>query len=241
MQVIILAGGKGTRMKGNVPKCAVSLKNKPMIGYLFETLKKMKIEDIFVVVGYQKDVMIKVMKDECRVDFVCIEQKDQLGTGHAVMCCKEQMYHLTGDTLILLGDIPLISEKILNDFISYHQTNKNDLTILTTIMNDPTGYGRILKEGNKIIQIVEETEANYAEKQIKEVNTGIYCIDNTALFDNIDKIKNDNLKQEYYLTDLIEIMADKYHIEDYLVEDNYCIQGINDLDTLEKMEKKMEE
>lgn len=241
MQAIILAGGKGTRMKRNIPKCAVSLKNKPMIWYLFETLKKIKIENIFVVVGYQKDVMIKVIKDECSVDFVYIEQNEQLGTGHAVRCCKEQMCHLTGDTLILLGDMPLIPEKILKDFISYHQTNKNDLTILTTTMNNPIGYGRILKDRNKIVRIVEETETNYVEKQIKEVNTGIYCIDNAVLFDNIDKIKNDNFKKEYYLTDLIEIMADKYHIEDYLVEEDYHLQGINDLKTLEIMEKKMEE
>lgn len=241
MNVIILAAGKGTRMKSDIPKCAYPLKNKPMITYILDTLNELKVNKIFIVVGYQKDVLVRIINGMKQDNIILIEQFPQLGTAHAVKCCDEEMKYLNGDTLILLGDMPLIDKDILKNFITCHRLNHNEFTILTTNISNPTGYGRIIKQTGKVIKIVEEKDATLLEKEITEINTGIYCINNQLLFQNIYKINNNNAQKEYYLTDLVEIMAPNYKVETYIVNYNYHLRGINDLKTLKEIEKMMEE
>lgn len=238
MYVIILAAGKGTRMKSQLPKCACPLNNKPMINYLLETLKKMNMNNIYIVVGYQKEYMIDIIKEE--VFFV--EQPEQLGTGHAVLCCTNKMRNLVGDTLILSGDMPLVGKEILSKLIAHHQQQKNDLTILTTKVSNPQGYGRVIRsEDYKVIRIVEEKDTTKTEREVKEINTGIYCINNQILFQNINKITNNNIQKEFYLTDLVEILLKKYQVGVLNVDNSYHLIGINDMETLKKVEKSMEE
>lgn len=241
MNVIILAAGKGTRMRSDIPKCAYPLKDKPMIVYILDTLNELEINKIFIVVGYQKEILIKIVNGMEKENITLIEQFPQLGTAHAIKCCDKFMRYLDGDTLILLGDMPLVDGTILKGFINYHKMNHNDFTILTTNINNPTGYGRIIKRTGKVIKIAEEKDTTFLEKKITEINTGIYCINNQLLFQNIYKINNNNTQKEYYLTDLVEIMVPNYKVDTYIVNYNYHLMGINDLKTLKKVEQMMEE
>ena len=237
MNAIILAGGKGTRMNSDIPKCAYPLNNKPMINYLIETLKELKVDNVYVVVGHKKEKLKEVIGED--VEFV--EQKEQLGTAHAVMCCRSKLQKKLGVTLILAGDMPLISKDIIEKLITYHQDKTSDLTILSTIMEEPFGMGRIVRDKEQIIKIVEEKEASVEIKQIKEVNTSIYCINNQVLFQNINRIKNNNEKKEYYLTDIVEILSSSKKVYAYLVPYSYHLMGINDIETLKKLEQIQED
>lgn len=237
MNAIILAGGKGKRMNSEVPKCANLLRKKPMINYLIETLKELNVDNIYVVVGYKKEKMKEVIKDKV----IFIEQIEQLGSAHAVMCCKKELQDKLGETLILAGDTPLVSKEILMELIAYHHQKNDDLTILSTITEEPFGMGRIVREKEQVIRIVEEKEANDEIKQIKEINTSVYCINNQVLFQNINKIKNNNQQQEYYLTDIIEILSSSKKIAAYQVKYSYHLMGINDMETLKRLEKILEE
>lgn len=241
MNAIILAAGKGTRMNSDIPKCAYLLKDKPMITYILDTLNELKVNKIFIVVGYQKEVLVKIVNGMRNDNIIFVEQFPQLGTAHAVKCCDEVMSSLNGDTLVLLGDMPLVDKDILKKFITYHQISHNEFTILTTNISNPTGYGRIIKQRERVIKIVEEKDATLLEKKITEINTGIYCINNPLLFQNIYKINNNNAQKEYYLTDLVEIMAPNYKVDTYVINYNYHLMGINDLKTLKEVEKLMEE
>ncbi|MBQ8293355.1 MAG: NTP transferase domain-containing protein [Bacilli bacterium] len=232
MNAVILAAGRGVRMKSALPKCAVLLNGKPMLNHIIETLKKIEIENIYVVVGYKKEEIIKIIPK----GILCITQKEQLGTGDAVKSCKDVMKDLKGDTLILPGDVPLIGEYMLKDLINKHQKEENDMTILTMITDNPFGYGRIVRDNNfEVSKIVEEKDLDDEDRVILEVNTGIYCVNNQVLFKNIDKLHNFNNKQEYYLTDLVEILAKDYRVKTMSVKYHYQLTGVNDLETLKKL------
>ncbi len=235
MQILILAAGKGTRMNQDVPKCAVMLDNKPMINYLLETVENLS-DNIYVVVGYQKEKLKEIISKKVTY----IEQTPLKGTGHALL---QSLPHIVKDTplLIIPGDMPLIKEEVLKELLMCHQMNQNDLTLLATTKDNPTGYGRIVSdEIGRIIKIVEEQDATKEEKQIKKVNMGIYIINYKVLKDNIYKLKNNNKQQEYYLTDLIDIIHKECHIGVLEVEDNYRLTGINDLQTLKEVEKGLQ-
>lgn len=232
---IILAGGKGSRMKTNIPKCIMPLKGKPMLNYLIETLNKIQIDRIYVVVSYQKEMVKKTIKEEV----VFVEQKIPLGTAHAVKSCKEVLKNIDDNVLILASDMPLIKQEVLEEFINYHLNKNNDLTILSTIVDNPYGMGRIIKKDEKHIKIIEEKDLTDLEKNIKEVNTSIYCIKSHILLENIDKINNQNQSGEYYLTDIVEIVSNKYQVDIYKTNYTFHLQGINDYETLKQIEDKM--
>lgn len=230
---IILAAGKGTRMKTDMPKCAFPLLKKPMVEYIIEALEKINIDQIICVVGHKKEVLIDILGNRVKYAY----QSEQLGTGHAVKCAKDL---ITGDgyTIILPGDTPLIDEDILNQLISMHITSKNDFTIGTILLDNPFGFGRIVRnENGNIIKITEEKDASSIVKQIKEINTGLFCIDNKLLLESLEKITNNNAKGEYYLTDIVEILAPKAKIGSFTIQDTYKLNGINDLYTLSCVER----
>ena len=234
---IILAAGKGTRMKTEIPKCAFPLLKKPMVTYIIEALESINIDQIICVVGHKKEVLQDILKD--RVKYAI--QEEQLGTGHAVKCALDFIDD-NGYTIILPGDTPLIDKEILDQLIEVHKSNKNDFTIGTIVLDNPFGFGRIVRDSsNSVLRIVEEKDASEEERKIKEINTGLFLVDNFLLKKALLEIKNNNAKGEYYLTDIVEILSKEAKIGTFTIKDTYKLNGINDLYTLSLVEKQFRE
>ena len=184
---IILAAGNGSRMKVDVPKCVHQIIRKPMIQYVYESIDDLLINKTLVVISENHlDTFSSVLPSS--VEFVI--QKNQLGTGDAVYQSLSYIKNLLGYTLILPGDMPLVNKDELNAFIKYHKESKNDVSVLTTIMDDPTNYGRIIRKNGEIIDIIEQEDLSDEQKQIKEVNTGIYLVSTCVL---VNLIESNNL------------------------------------------------
>lgn len=232
---IILAAGKGSRMKGTLPKCAMTILGKPMISYLTESIKKTSLDEIICVVGYKKEIIASILKDTVSYRI----QEEQLGSGHAARCCRD--IDKEGYTVILNGDTPFVDNILLQQLINTHLENKNDLTIATFINPSPQGYGRIIRDKtNKIQAIAEEAELTEEQKQIQEVNGGVLCVRTKLLFEALDRITNNNQRKEYYLTDIVKELAD-FKISEFRTEDSFKLMGINTLSQLAEAEKKLKE
>lgn len=223
---IVMAAGKGTRMKSKNSKLVQKIYGKEIVKRAVENAQKAGVRDIVAVVGYKKEEVMKVLGDNIKYAF----QDEMLGTGHAVMQAKEYLKGKKGKVLVLNGDVPLIRPETLNKLIEKSIENKEFATLLTAIYDDPTGYGRIVRdEGGNIEGIVEEKDTTEDQKKITEINAGIYCFDIEALLDALEKITPNNKQGEYYITDVIQIMNDKgLKTGAVLVEDNTEILGIND-------------
>ncbi|MFP4078048.1 MAG: bifunctional UDP-N-acetylglucosamine diphosphorylase/glucosamine-1-phosphate N-acetyltransferase GlmU [Candidatus Izemoplasmataceae bacterium] len=231
---LILAAGKGTRMKTKLPKCAFPILKKPMIEYIIESVEASSIDETCVVVGHQREVIQDLL--EGRASFAY--QEKQLGTGHAALSAKDAIGDLEGTTLILLGDMPLIDEQIIDNILTTHEKMENDLTVVTTNFTDPSGYGRIIRDKyGKIESIIEEKEATEEQRSIQEVNTGIYAVNNRYLFDTLDKIKRSAYQNEYYLTDIVHLMRQDYAVGTYTIRDSQSVMGVNDLYAISIAEK----
>ena len=232
---IILAAGKGTRMKTDLPKCAYPLLKKPMIAYIVEHLyKSTMIDELITVVGHKKEVIQEILNSTVKYAV----QEEQLGTGHAVICAQDLITDNEGYTIILPGDMPLIDDSVIKAAIQEHIEFRHDLTVVSTVVDEPFGYGRIIRdEGGYLNAIIEENDASKEVKLINEINTGIYIIENKFLVPTLKKIKNNNAKKEYYLTDIVKIMKKEgFLVGTYLLEKSYKAMGINDLYTLSKAE-----
>lgn len=200
---IILAAGKGTRMKSKLYKVLHQVCGKTMVEHVLGQLEKAKIDNIVTVVGYGAESVENTIGK--RSAFAL--QKQQLGTGHAVMQTEKLLGDVDGETLVVSGDTPLFRADTFNKLFEYHHQRHAAVTILTSNAPDPTGYGRIVRNDVGIVErIVEEKDANAKEKEIHEINTGVYCFDNQKLFAALKKINNNNAQGEYYLTDVIGIM-----------------------------------
>lgn len=202
--VIILAAGKGTRMESDLPKVLHKVGPKPMVKHVIDAAKKSGCESINIVVGYGSEKVKKELSDVANIAFA--KQEEQLGTGHAV----QQAIPLINNqdmVIILYGDVPLIKAETLKTLIK--NTPKNGIGLLTVDMKVPTGYGRIVRENNEIVRIVEEKDASEIEKAITEVNTGILAANGENLKLWLSEISNSNAQNEYYLTDIIEIAKSK--------------------------------
>lgn len=236
---IILAAGKGQRMGSTLPKCAHKIIDKPMVEYVADALLANEIKDICTVVGYQKEVILEIL--EKKSSFAT--QIEQSGTANAVSSCAKFMSEKEGITLIAIGDMPFISKETYKELLDNHIKNKSDLTVLTTIHKDPTGYGRIIRDSKgQVMAIVEDRDCIKEQKNIKEINASVYVVDNQKLFTYLKKVKNDNLQGEYYLTDLVKLFYnDNLKVSTYIVDDYDEISGVNDqaqLMSLEKMFQK---
>lgn len=204
-KAIILAAGKGTRMKSKYPKVIHKVCGKEMVNHVINVSQKSGVNDIVVILGHESDVV----KERLPKDSMIAMQTEQLGTGHAVKMAKE--YINDEDTIVVLcGDTPLIKEDTLKRLFAYHLENEYHATVLTTKVDNPTGYGRIIRDNNEdLLKIVEQKDANEEEKAVKEINSGIYCFNGKSLRESLDLIDNDNAQGEYYLTDTIYIMRDR--------------------------------
>lgn len=235
--VIILAAGKGTRMKSDLPKCACEILGKPMISYLIDSCIEAEIDNIIVVVGYKKEIIKEVLKDYTNISYAY--QEEQLGTGHACKMCKDLLNDAIGSTLIIPGDMPLVGKDNIDYLFEYHENNNLSMTILSSIFENPFSYGRIIRSDNKVVEIIEEKEATEEQKLIKEVNSGLYVVDNNLLFKALDLIDNNNSKNEYYLTDIVKILSKNSKVDAVVCEYDYRLTGINNLETLKFVEERM--
>ena len=233
---IVLAAGKGTRMRTELPKCAYPILKKPMIEYIIEHIEFSKIDETVCVVGHKKEAIEDVLKQ--RVLYAM--QDEQLGTGHAVLMAEDLLRGKEGNTIIMLGDMPLVDQGVIDNVLEVHRHSNNDLTVVTTTFDNPYGYGRIIRDKDGHVEaIVEQNDCTPEQKMIKEVNTGIYVINNLYLFDALKQIKVNPRKKEYYLTDIIAIMKDQYKVGAFELWDSYKVMGVNDLYSISIAEKHL--
>ena len=234
--VVILAAGKGTRMKSDIAKVLHKVGGKCMIVHVIECARKIARDNVHVVVGHQAHEVKRKINKFFKVKFAMQEQL--LGTGDAVKAAIPGLKPSIKDVVVLCGDVPLIQESTLKNMVDGHKKNQAKVSVLATDVDDPKGYGRIvLDEQNNMICIKEEADASETEKKIKKINTGIYCFDKKLLISVIAELKPDNSQKEYYLTDVIEI-AQKRHEKILVItmDDPGQVIGVNTLEELEKAE-----
>lgn len=235
---LVLAAGKGTRMRTEMPKCAFPILKKPMISYIVENIEKSSIDEICVIVGHKKDVIEEILGD--RVTYAI--QSQQLGTGHAVLSASPQMADKDGVTFILPGDMPLMEYPLMDKLMRSHEEMGNDLTVVTMNMDYPKGYGRIVRNEYGIVTgIVEENDCNESQKLIKEVNSSVYIVNNKLLFEYVKKIQKNDRKGEYYLTDIVNLMHQNHKVNTFMVRNPMVTMGINDLFGISVAEKYLRE
>ena len=221
---IVLAAGKGTRMKSQRPKVVHDVLYKPMINHVVDELKLMGVDETIVVVGHEAQQVEAILDN---VEFVY--QKEQLGTGHAVLQAKDILKDKEGITLVLNGDAPLIRKETLQGLVEFHMNNHNQATVMSADCDVSSHYGRIIKEDGQVIGIVEYKDLQEYQMDVTEMNTGEYCFDNQKLFEALDEVTNENAQNEYYLTDVIGIMNNKQlKVDAYKIDDFNEVGGIND-------------
>ncbi|KPA19234.1 bifunctional N-acetylglucosamine-1-phosphate uridyltransferase/glucosamine-1-phosphate acetyltransferase [Candidatus Magnetomorum sp. HK-1] len=241
ISIIILAAGKGKRMKSSKAKVLHDICEKPMILYVLDAAKKVT-SNIVIVVGHQAAEVKKIIEKKY-TDVLFAIQKEQLGTGHAVQCALPLVSSEIEDIVVLCGDVPLISSQKVNDLIYLHKKEENDVTVMAVEQENPYGYGRIVLDKNGYIEkIVEEADATDEQKKIKNVNSGIYCISCSMMNDVLTDITNNNAQKEFYLTDIVPIGIEKnYKIGVMLNQDADDVLGINTIEQLQKIERLIQE
>lgn len=225
VDTLILAAGKSTRMGGTMPKVLLPLGKKKVIDFVIDVAKKIGSRKIAIVIGFQAEAMKDYLKNK---NVLFVHQKEQLGTGHAVQV-SETFFDDNGHLLILNGDVPLLTVETLQKMQEYHLENGGIATLLTTHVHNPHGYGRIIKnESSQFCRIVEEKDASPEEREIDEINAGIYIFQKSILFDSLKRIKNNNKAGEYYLTDVVELLTEQNIFPAlFCITDEKEILGIN--------------
>jgi bifunctional UDP-N-acetylglucosamine pyrophosphorylase/glucosamine-1-phosphate N-acetyltransferase len=222
---VILAAGKGTRMKSEVPKCLHEVCGLPMAEYVVRAMKRAGVERPVVVVGHGADLLKQALGPDC--DYA--EQTEQLGTGHAVMAAQDFLDGHDGPVLVAAGDTPLLSGETLAGLVEAQRSSGAAVSIATFVLDDPFGYGRIVRNQGRVVSIVEEKDCSDDEAAIDEVNAAVYCFDGPSLLKTLPKLENDNAQGEYYLTDAIAAFVDEgLDIEAVVFDDESEFIGVND-------------
>lgn len=239
LAAIILAAGKGTRMKSSLAKVLHPLRGRPMLTYPVAVAREVGAADIAVVVGHQALLIEEAVNDR---DLAFVRQREQLGTGHAVLQARDHFRNFKGTILILCGDVPLLRASTVRELLARHRSGKAAVTVMTTLLEDPAAYGRVVKgPGDRILRIVEARDAREEEKKIREINTGIYCVEAPFLFEAVAAIDNNNAQKEYYLTDIVAIaIARGKRAQSFIAPDPLEVMGINSREDLEKAQSVME-
>jgi len=205
LTAIILAAGKSTRMKSKKPKPLHEICGRPMLSYVLDACYGVGCKKVIVVIGHGKDEITAEFAGDKRITWV--EQTEQLGTGHAARVCVPHLKEETGDVFILTGDGPLIRSEVLRTLLHAHHDEKAAASMATAVLEDPTGYGRIIRDdAGEFVEIIEQADATPEQRQIQEVFPSYYCIETPELISAVGKITNKNKKNEYYLTDLYAII-----------------------------------
>ena len=226
---IVLAAGKGTRMKSELPKVLHVIFNKPLLGYVLDAVNNTEyVDENFVIVGHESEKVEAFVKDNYK-NTKCIMQCPQLGTGDAVNKATPYLKDFDGYVIVVCGDTPLITAETIKNFVEFHDNNHADLTVMSAIFENPKNYGRIIRDkNNKFVAIVEEKDATPEQKAVKEINAGIYCINWKTVSDAFSNLQNNNAQGEYYLTDIIKWANErKLNVNVYTLKNNEEIFGIN--------------
>ncbi len=229
IKAIILGAGKGTRMKSSRPKVLHEIFGKSLIGWVIDAISALPYDtECTAIIGYKAEVVAQYLNDNYKYVNTTV-QKEQLGTGHAAAQNLPLLNNYRGIMLILCGDTPLITTKTLDNLIKYHEDNNSDLTVMTAVFEDPKGYGRIVRNyKQEVIKIIEERDATESIKEIKEINTGIYCLNWSKMRKAFSDLKNNNAQGEYYLTDIVTwARENSFKTLGYKISDNNEMFGIN--------------
>jgi bifunctional UDP-N-acetylglucosamine pyrophosphorylase/glucosamine-1-phosphate N-acetyltransferase len=204
-RAVILAAGKSTRMKSELPKVMHEVCGRPMLAYVLDACRDAGVDELLVVVGFGKDAVIQAFSSQPGVSFV--EQTEQKGTGHAVAMCADAFKGFEGDCVVIAGDMPMIRSQTLVDLLGGHRASGSVASIATTVLEDPTSYGRIVRNAaGEFEKIVEHRDCTPEQLKINEVNPSYYCFDSKTLFASLPKVKTENAKGEYYLTDVLAVL-----------------------------------
>mgnify|MGYP006270489733 CR=1 FL=1 len=237
---IILAAGKGTRMQSDKPKVLHEVGGLSMIGHVLTAADQ--IDKTIAVVGYGRDEVVAELH-RLNPDATAVEQTEQLGTGHAVQQAEEALKGFTGDVVVLNGDVPLVTPELLEQMFSDHHSQNNTVTVLTTTVPDPTGLGRIIRDTDGNFQsIIEHKDATEIQRQVDEINTGIYLVKAPDVFDLLRQVTNKNASGEFYLTDIVELARNKgQKVGTCFTDDGPALLGVNTPQQLADAERIFQE
>ncbi len=235
---VILAAGEGKRMNSDKPKVMSEVLGKPMLSYVIESCLDISCGKVCVVTGFKNHIVESYLKEKFP-DVCTVFQSKRLGTGHAVMCAEKILKENACNSVVVLnGDAPFIDSKTLENTLKYHFSKNNSATVVSAVLEDPSGYGRIIRDNNSALlqAIVEEKDVSEEQRKIKEISSGVYVFDKNDLLFSLEKINNCNAQKEYYLPDTIKILLNSGHKVDALIAENpYVAMGANDVWQLHKL------
>jgi bifunctional UDP-N-acetylglucosamine pyrophosphorylase/glucosamine-1-phosphate N-acetyltransferase len=238
LAVVILAAGKGTRMKSDLVKVLHSVAGSPMLSYPLDIARSLKPSRLVAVVGFQADLVQEKFKAD---DVTFAIQKEQLGTGHAVLAARPALEGFHGNILILSGDVPLLTSETVSSFLKPHRDRQMALSVMTVELDNPKGYGRVFRNADgSLLRITEDKDLKPGEEKVREINTGIYCVDADFLFSALSQVTPQNAQKEYYLTDIVaRANSEKKKVFPFLVANSLEVMGINTRVELAKADQYM--
>jgi len=239
LYAVVLAAGKGTRMKSDLAKVLHELGGKPLLQHVLEALGPLTAKSTVVIVGHQADAVAAISKGP---GVTTALQAEQLGTGHAVDMARSALENESGYTLVLCGDVPLLRTQTIEALVRTTRDAGAAATVLTAIAEDATGYGRIVRDDDdRVVAIVEHKDASEEQRAIREYNTGTWCFDNEKLWNVLSRLDRDNAQGEYYLTDVVELLvAGGEPVAASVCADEREVQGINTVDDLQRAKRDLD-